>query len=641
MESDCLSNLRRSYTESSRDLNEIIRMDLVTKKRLFAELESLYSSMESRCGESLSVQVMQSGLANFKLAQLKISLALKKETEGKTINDNDISRIISKFTDDEYEAMEKLDKFSKIDSLNSESITTLLMNKDDQIYRLIKEWYEENMEDFLGSIDILSGKNVRGEIAKGMEEKYRTRFDKISEGIIGYIQKDPGQIRKMFINYENAIKRVMNLENKRMQVERELREILSSPELLRLNDDFRAILALAQSGNVDELRKKDIDSLIRGFNDFNIKITGKIAEVESEKGKLLSDFEMRSNPVLKDIEERRLDSLLDEARETYPSMVLNPLRSLDAVKSLTISLSGGSSTNFDSSYSVSADQARLRRDAFFENTFLSFSGRDSIEVFIPSMSFSAVVRKKDMAKKIREMEESVKTIPIISLQPTSNGIRIKNEESESLAPISRGVTAYFNISRIFRPDVRFAFNFTFITHDDTFKKMASVGGTGMDQTPVNIKDISEHYAGLLSTASEMNMYVVSIVGSPNGFSEEVIKYVQNLNNNGLSGSSVSIILKDTRDGKIYYDKDDKTSEQIVSVISGAADQEEKDYQAVKTETMSECSITGVARNKTIARATGLPEEKVSKAWKRMEKEGLGKIDTVNGEEVFRIAEKVK
>ena len=89
---------------------------------------------------------MESGLANFKLAQLKISLALKKETEGKTINDNDISRIISKFTDDEYEAMEKLDKFSKIDSLNSESITTLLMNKDDQIYRLIKEWYEENME---------------------------------------------------------------------------------------------------------------------------------------------------------------------------------------------------------------------------------------------------------------------------------------------------------------------------------------------------------------------------------------------------------------------------------------------------------------------------------------------------------------
>ncbi|MGP6238965.1 hypothetical protein ACNF40_00930 [Cuniculiplasma sp. SKW4] len=641
MESDCLSNLRRSYTESSRDLNEIIRMDLVSKKRLFAELESLYSYMETKCGESLSTQVMQSGLANFKLAQLKIALALKKEIEGKTINDSDISRIISKFSDDEYEAMEKLDKFSRIDSLNSESITTLLMNKDDQIYRLIKDWYEENMEDFLGSIDILSGKNVRGEISKGMEEKYRTRFDKISEGIIGYIQKDPGQIRKMFINYENAIKRVMNLENKRMQVEKELRELLSSPELLKLNDDFRGILALAQSGNVDELRKKDLDSLIRGFNDFNIKIKGKIAEVESEKGKLQTDFEMRSNPVLKDIEEKRLDSLLEEARETYPSMVLNPLKSLDSLKSITISLSGGSNSTFDSSYSVSADQARLRRDAFFENTFLSLSGKDSVEIFVPSMSFNAIIRKKEITRKIRDMEETLKGFSFISPQLTLNGTGIKGEEGENFSTISRSVTTMFNVSRIFKPDVRFSFNFTFIAHDETFQQISKFGGTGMDQTPLNIKDMSKHYAALLSMSSEMNMYVISVVGSPNGFSEEVIRYVQNLNNNGLSGSSVSIILKDARDGKIYYDKNDKTSEQIVNIISGAADQEEKDYQTVKSETLSECSITGVARNKTIARATGLPEEKVSRAWKRMEKEGLGKVDNVNGEEVFRIAEKGK
>ena len=617
MESDCLSNLRRSYTESSRDFNEILRLDLISKKRLFAELEALYSSMESRCGESLSTQVMQSGLANFKLAQLKIALALKKDIEGKIINDNDISRIISKFTEDEYESMEKLDKFSKIDSLNSESITTLLMNKDDQIYRLIKEWYEENMEDFLGSIDILSGKNVRGEISKGMEEKYRTRFEKISEGIIGYIQKDPGQIRKMFVNYENAIKRAMNIENRRMQVEKELREILSSAELLRLNDEFRSLLALAQAGNVDELRKRDVDALIRGFNDFNIRIKTKIAEVESEKGKLETDFEMRSNPFLKDIEGKRLDALLEEADATYPALVVNPLRSLDSIKELTTVLSGGTSTSFDSSYSVSEDQARLRRDSFFETTFLSFSRRDSIEIFVPPVSYEASIRKKDMARKIREMEETGK----------SSGI-------------TRGMTAYFNISRIFKPDVRFGLNFAFIAHDATFQATAKAG-TGIDQTPVNIKDISGHYAKLLSMASDLNMYIVSIIGSPNGFSPDVIQYVQNINNNGLSGSSVSMILRDTRDGRIYSDKNDRTSEQVANILTVAVDEGEKNYQAVKGETISECSITGVTRNKTIARSTGLGEGDVTAAWKRMEKEGLGKIDSVNGEEVFRISEKVK
>ncbi len=617
MQGDCLSGLRRAYNESSRDFNELLRMDLISKKRLFAEMEGLYNSMQSNCGESLSSQVLQSGLANIKLAQLKVALALKKDIQGKTINDSDISRIISKFTDDEFDSMEKLDRFSKIDSLNSESITTLLMNKDDQIYRLIKEWYEDNMEDFLASIDLLSGKNVRGEISKGMEEKYRTRFDKLSEGIIGYIQKDPGQIRKMFVNYENAIKRAMNIENRRVEVERELRELLSSQELLRLNDEFKSVLALAQSGNVDELRKKDIDSMIKGFNDFNIKIKGKISEVESEIGKMETDFEMKANPFLKDIEKKRLEALVEEANSSYPNSVLTPLNSLQTIKELTIALSGGASKSFDTSYSVSEDQARLRRDSFFESVLISLSRQENISFFVPLFSANVNIRKKDMARKLREMEQS---------------------SSGKVQSVGKEMMAYFNIPRIFRPDIRFALDLAFLGHDETFQS-TSRAGIGIDQTPVNIRDVSEHYSKLLLSASDLNMYIISIIGSPNGFSPDVIKYVQNESNSGLSGRTVSLILKDTRDGNIYYDKNDPTSAEVVKILTGSEDKSEKNYKAVKEATMAECSITGITRSKTICMVTSLPEDDVIIAWKRMEKEGLGKSDSVNGENVFRVATK--
>ena len=619
MESDCLLNLRRAYTESSRDFNEILRMNLIAKKRLYAEIDALYSNMENNCGESLSLQVMKSGLANLKLAQLKIALALKKEIEGKTINDNDVTRTITNFTDDEYNSMEKLDKFSKIDSLSSESITTLLMNRDDQVYRLIREWYEDNMEDFLSTIDLLSGKNVRGEISKGLEEKYRTRFDKISEGIIGYIQKDPGQIKKMFINYENALKKVMNIEDKRATVEMELREILVSPDLIRANDEFKSLLALAKSGSMDELKKKDLEALIRNFNDISVKLKNKIAEAESEKGKLETDFEMRGNPFLKDIESRRLDSLLADANSSYSSMIMSPLKTLDSIKELINMVSSGRNATFDSSYSVSEDQARLKRNSFFESTFLSFSKRDNIELYIPSLSYTATLRKKDVTRKLREVSDNLTT-----------GER----------RISKGLTTFFNFPRVFKPDVRFGINFMFIAHDATFKSTA-LAGTGLDQTPVIIKDISEYYANLLSDATDLNIHMISIIGSPNGFAPEVLQYIQNANNNGLSGSNVTIVLKDTRDGQIFFDKEDKTSVQVANILSGSEDESEKNYQSVKKETISECFITGVTRNKTISRSTGLSESEISLAWKRMENEGIGKIDKINGEEVFRSSGKDK
>ncbi len=197
MESECITIFRRALQEAGRDYMDIVTMDTSGRKRMMRDLDNYYSTIGTRCSDKIGMEMAKSALANIKLAQLKISLSFRKESENKTIDDQEIEQYVRKFTDDEYEAVEKLEHFSKIDSMNSESIRTLLINRDDQIYRLIKEWYNENMENFLSTIDILSGKNVRGEISQAMEEKYRNRFQKITEGVISFIQIDPGQIKKL------------------------------------------------------------------------------------------------------------------------------------------------------------------------------------------------------------------------------------------------------------------------------------------------------------------------------------------------------------------------------------------------------------------------------------------------------------
>ena len=148
-ETECVSLLRRSYQESTRNFTELTRMDLLDKKRVARDLDLLYANVEKSCSEGLSTKDLFRALSNLRLAQLRTALSIRNDPATRGVNDPDLNKTVDRFTADEYAMVEKLEHFSNIDSLNSQSITTLLVNKDDQIYRLIKEWYEENMEDFL------------------------------------------------------------------------------------------------------------------------------------------------------------------------------------------------------------------------------------------------------------------------------------------------------------------------------------------------------------------------------------------------------------------------------------------------------------------------------------------------------------
>ena len=196
MTSDCISLFKRSLEENSRDLAEISHMDITSRKTLLRELESLMGLLKDTCRNNLGEQVYSSAVSNFQLAIARISLSIRNENLNGS--DPETRGITNMFTAKEYDAISNLEKFSRIDMMSSDDICSILMNEDDRIYYLIKDWCTENMASLMGSMGKEKDPDIRGFIYGAMDEKYKLRLQKINEGVVKYLQKEPDPTPAIF-----------------------------------------------------------------------------------------------------------------------------------------------------------------------------------------------------------------------------------------------------------------------------------------------------------------------------------------------------------------------------------------------------------------------------------------------------------
>ncbi|EQB68982.1 MAG: hypothetical protein M1427_06845 [Candidatus Thermoplasmatota archaeon] len=618
MESECITIFRRALQEAGRDYMDIVTMDTSGRKRMMRDLDNYYSTIGTRCSDKIGMEMAKSALANIKLAQLKISLSFRKESENKTIDDQEIEQYVRKFTDDEYEAVEKLEHFSKIDSMNSESIRTLLINRDDQIYRLIKEWYNENMENFLSTIDILSGKNVRGEISQAMEEKYRNRFQKITEGVISFIQIDPGQIKKLFNNYERVLKISLDLENKRSKIENELTEMLSGNELDQIYNKVMEATVLLKNRDMASLKSFDIESPLKELKTFEIKMKGKINELENEMGRLNSDPDISGNPELREIEVKRIQSLIQDSNYKMENDIESQISTLNTLKKL-IAVSGKSGTGaFDSTFACTEEEARIREVAFFETAESLFTDEKSIRLSNPRMDFEGSVKVKD----------------IINRNTFSEMYELSGDGTYAVE--SRAIMYRYQKRRFLRNDVRIGVAFIYNVHESEIYRKEGNMGIGIDQHPFNNIDLARILGVLIETSNMENSYIIAVIGSPNGFEDSVIDQVKNSSNNGVDSKNFLLLLRDMRNGNVYFNENNSQSVEISNILMAKDQPPGKDkIEKIRRETLDELKISGIARLKSIGKMTDCSSKDVIYVWKLMEKEGLGIQSKVQDEEVFK------
>ena len=129
--------------------------------------------------------------------------------------------------------------------------------------------------------------------------------------------------------------------------------------------------------------------------------------------------------------------------------------------------------------------------------------------------------------------------------------------------------------------------------------------------------------------------MVCLVASPIGFSEEVMKTVENPKGITLSSGNSMIVLVDMKDGSIIYNGSDMHLARAARMICGKESVEDEHYRKIIEATRQETKTAGIVRKRTIMKQTGMDDDEITSVWKKMEKEGFGKIDTVQDDEVFR------
>ncbi len=618
MESECVGIFRKALEESSRDFSSFATLDMDSKKKLYKNLGNLYSEVRVKCENRLGPEMAKTAKANLKLAQLKIAMSIRDSLKKSDNRDIEAMDMISSFSDDEYEAITRLEHFSTIDSLSSESIKTLLKTSDNQIYKLIKEWYNTNMDNFLSSVTIFSEGKVNPEIRFAMEERYRTRFQKITEGIISFIQSDPRQLRKLFDDYERELKLSMELHVKREDVETRLRELISGETMSSLRDRVMEATSLLKNRDFKALHNMEINSLLSQLKSVQATVENGIKEIQLEKVKLLESRNSGSEDGFQDLEIKRIDATVNDLKIKIESDILSNIGTLEVIKGVLESSSKYGEDNSGQEYVCTGEDVRLREVSFFESLDYIFNKDKLLTLTNPITGENLNIELRQLVNKRRESE-----------------LQIPESEGEYTSR-TKSLLYRYQRDKLFRSGTRLSMAFIFNVSNVSESNREAAKVLDIYRTPFSNVDLARIMGVIIENASMEDSYVIAVIGSPNGFERSVIEQVRNHKGVGIQSRRFSIILMDLRTGELTAGDNDVQALQITEVmrnITGKSGNEE--INKIKKATEDELSIAGISRLGSIAKITEGKEANVLEVWAEMEKAKIGTITKVQGERVFR------
>ncbi len=618
VESGCVAIFRRALEESSRDYRTLMNHDMNSRKKFYMELGDMYIEIKVHCEDKLGKEMAAAARSNLKLAQLKVAIAIKEGLKNGGKVDRTANEMVSAFSEDEYEAMKRLERFSVIDSMSSESIRDFLKTSDNQIYKLIKEWYNTNMDNFLSSMAIFDEGRVSIEIRKAMEERYNTRFQKITEGIISFIQSDPTQLKKLFDDYEREIKLSMDLEHRTSDVEERLKKLISSNRMTDLKNGVMEATLLLKNRDFESLRKLNIQSLLEGLRTIEGEMNSGINEIETDRLKIAEAINKDKKDGLRDMEVKRIDATLAELKNKVENDVSANIGILSVINSVLDNSSRYGKDTFGTEFTCSIEDAKVREVAFFESVDYIFNRENTLSLTNPSSQENMNIYLKDLVNKKRA---SKLLIPEVTEGHTSQ---------------TTSVLYRYQRDRIFGKGTRLSMAFIFNVNRNHGDAGNSARKLSICNTPFTNMDLARVMGAIIESSSMEDSYIIAIVGSPNGFEKAVIDNVRNQKGSGIQSRKFSLILMDTRNGNLVGGDSDIQATQIIDFmneITGSSGKEET--EKIWKETEDELSIAGISRLGSIVRVTGAEEKNVLSVWSEMEKARKGSISKMHGERVFK------
>ncbi|MEM0156222.1 MAG: hypothetical protein QW597_06475 [Thermoplasmataceae archaeon] len=615
MESECGDMLRAALILSNRDTKDISSLSVRQRVEEFSRMEEYYSKYETGCARHMSSDIRNKDLATFRFAQLKAAYTLQTEI----LNESDgqlAMPVTRRFSKDEYEAFSLFDRFSALDTMKEGDIATALVNKNEQIYRIIKEWYNDQMDNFLKLLDPSeASKKISGMVSVAMRDRYNSRFQKIRAGIISYLNQDPGQLRKLFYNYEEMMQSLSKSERKRLDLEEAIRGILSGEEADSLFDEFLTLSSYVQRRDLVGIASVDIRDLNKRTRVLLGKIDSAKMELERERDKIDNDPDMRANNTLLENEKVRINATIAMA-ETFRERLVNEiLKGLEDLAEISAQMEiAKKEGKLPEDECVTQAQAQLLKEQFFQDLRRSMVEMAPFTIRNPNTGLDFRVKPGERSSDNWRSEDFV-----IQAGP--------DEPKLYVSEMGIDLMKHGILSNNHGISVRAAVLF----HERLNEKHK------VDMYQVNLSDIAPLYARLIADSQQSGSFTYVMVGSPNGFAEDLLRGITG-DGNGIQikGRSLRIILRDLKTGKLYYDVSDPDSKNFATIAAGR-DFQEKQIGLFKARTLVECEKAGVVRSALIQKITESSEDEVISAWKQLEKEKKGKIRKIEGETVFETA----
>ncbi|MCL5799869.1 MAG: hypothetical protein M1341_00910 [Candidatus Thermoplasmatota archaeon] len=594
----------------SKETRELQDEDRSRRIQRFKDLETFASKYEAECGQGLSPQIRMNDLAMFKLAQLKVASTFYFQGKGTGSNQKDEIEIVGKFTKEEYGALVKLDKFSKIDFLSVGEIATALVNRDEQIFNIIRDWYNEQMDTFLDLVDPKNGSPISGLLAVSMKDRYNKRFVMIRDGIIAYMKQDPGQIRKLFYNYEGMIKKALDVENRRLQLDSELRSIILGEEVEKVIGEFRTFENRLLKRDVKKIYEFDAEGLLKRINALILEVDTKKDSLVRERSRLSDDPELRSNSFLKDVEYQRLSETISLADDLLRKHLMEMAKSIKTFMQLSVEVGGAAADGkLQESDGVSLEASVLGIRKFFASTSESLTSELPFTLYSP----------------LDETEITVDELP--DYNPAGQGYFWSAGREHGKVELRKTIT--FTRNRILSKPVKVILDQSVLVHPKAYEAL------GIDLQPAGVADFTPIYAELTRKAGEEDAHVVGLIGSPTGFTKSLLDQVEGNSVDPISGSRVTVFLKDIKTGKIHFNRSDETAARYEYLLAGGTRPDP--VKALKERTLQEGKYMGIVRIGHMERLTGVEQSSILSAWKDLEKNKKGKVTKVNKETVFELS----
>ncbi|MEJ2773864.1 hypothetical protein [Stygiolobus sp. CP859M] len=596
-----------------KDLISLKNEPLESRIQIYNEIKKNRSYYENNCTKGLSFNEKNLMLGFFDLALIRVASSLKD------CNDS-IAALISKdFTDDEYTAFLKLDKFLLLDYIKDTEIATALFNKTGKIYDVIKKWYDEEMYEYEKLLEPGEYK-IRQTLGVALRHEYINRFEKIKSGIIAYFSKDPGAPRQLFNEYEYVIRKQYEAEIERRKIEENMRKIAEEKidelekEIEKLREEKEKIDKYLDNYGVKGVTLEDKIKKMITF------LQGQVKELIEQKKILESQKAELENYVIKLKNESKtvIESEIKRYEDTIRQLTEKIQNYQNAVSKLQIeNLELQEKINeykniSESSIAISNTEARIME--------VNFIGRFEMKMNTVPRKFFDPIRKG-------EINVDKTSDYIIERSDEINSLNVNPKELH-LYPHNTEVTYIIRKRRLLKEDLIVIIKAKFLSHIENYvKKLA-------DDKTISLADILEYLDKSIDAARQGKVLHVIGIASPTGFDKKVKEYISSDDfKKNFTDYYLSVCLIDLLSGELIYNKLDNRINSYIDIFEQELETE-KIFKA-KDITKRELMKSGHVTLSSVVQEYNLPELIAKKAFYELQKENIGKIYDVNGEIVLK------